>query len=304
MRNTTASTRPLWWLAPCVAILLLVTHSAAHGEDIVKDVADGVKYGYSKLYNFTGQFVHGIRKLGQEPQTDEVSAKKKIFILAGQSNMAGRGAIINGVVPPDNTPDPSKIFRLNALLEWEVAHDPLHKDIDLGKPCGVGPGMSFANTVKDRLGVIGLVPCAIGGTSIIKWEKGGILYENMIKRAKAAVEVGCGGEVKALLWYQGESDTHNLTEALKYKDRLEKFINDVRIDLDIPSLPVLEVIIESSDGPFKDVVIEQQKALKMPNVVQVDSDGLELNKDKIHLNTEAEVQMGKLLAGAYLNNFA
>ncbi|KAL2460284.1 putative carbohydrate esterase [Abeliophyllum distichum] len=233
--------------------------------------------------------------------TEKTSSKMS---LTARATWLAAGAIINGVVPPDNTPDPSKVFRLNALLEWEVARDPLHQDIDLGKPCGVGPGMSFANTVKERLGVIGLVPCAIGGTSISKWEKGGILYENMIKRAKAAVEVGGGGEIKALLWYQGESDTYDLKEALMYKERLERLIDNVRADLNIPSLPILEVIIESSDGPLKDVIIKQQKALKMPNVVQVDSDGLELNKDKIHLNTDAEVKMGKLLADAYLNNFA
>jgi len=295
MSNTAASTRPLRWLAPCFTVLLLATHSAAH-EDIVTDVTDGVKYGYSKLYNLTGQFVH--------PLKDGVSAKKQIFILAGQSNMAGRGLIIDGVVPVDNTPDPSKVFRLNAQLNWEVARDPLHIDIDLGKPCGVGPGMSFANTVKDRLGVIGLVPCAKGGTSIKQWEKGGELYEKMIKRAKAALEVGNGGEIKALLWYQGESDTHDLKEAKKYQVRLGKLIENVRADLNMPSLPVLEVIIESSDGPFKDEIIKQQKAFTMPNVVKVDSDGLGLNKDKIHLNTEAEVQMGKRLADAYLKKFA
>lgn len=303
MRNTTSSTRPLWWLALCVAVLLLATHSAAH-EDIGRDVADRMKYGYSKLYNLTGQILHSIRKLGNEPLNVGISAKKQIFILSGQSNMAGRGAIVDGLVPVDNTPDPSKVFRLNAQLKWEVAHDPLHKDIDLGKTCGVGPGMSFANTVKAQLGVVGLVPCAIGGTSIKQWNKGGVLYENMIKRAKAAVKVGGGGEIKALLWYQGESDTHDLKEARKYKERLEKLINNVRADLNMPSLPILEVIIESSDGPLRDEIIKQQKAFKMPNVVKVDSHGLGLNKDKIHLNTEAEVQMGKRLAAAYLKEFA
>ncbi|CAL1402650.1 unnamed protein product [Linum trigynum] len=48
---------------------------------------------------------------------------------------------------------------------------PLHADIDAGKACGMGPGISFANSVRDRLcgggsGAIGLVPCAVGGTTI------------------------------------------------------------------------------------------------------------------------------------------
>ncbi|CAA2976077.1 Hypothetical predicted protein [Olea europaea subsp. europaea] len=291
MKNIIASTLPLWCLASCASILLLTTHSAAR-EDIVKDVVDGVKYSCSKFYNLTGQ-------------KDGICAKKQIFILGGQSNMAGRGAIINGEVPVDNTPDPLKVFRLNAQLEWEVARDPLHTGIDIGKPCGVGPGMSFANSVKTRLGVIGLVPCARGGSSIKEWEKGEEHYNTMIQRAKAAVEVGGGGgEIKALLWYQGESDTYNLNDAESYKEHLEKLVQNARTDLNMPSLPILLVIIESGDGPFKDEVIKQQKAFKMPNVVKVDSKGLGLNKDNVHLNTEAQVQLGKWLADAYLNNFA
>ncbi|KAK7825197.1 putative carbohydrate esterase [Quercus suber] len=53
-----------------------------------------------------------------------------------------------------------------------MSHEPLHKDIDTRRICGVGLGMPFAHEVlaKDpNFGVIGLVPCAIGGTMITKW---------------------------------------------------------------------------------------------------------------------------------------
>ncbi|XP_022871707.1 probable carbohydrate esterase At4g34215 [Olea europaea var. sylvestris] len=126
----------------------------------------------------------------------------------------------------------------------------------------------------------------------------------MIKRAKAIVEVGDGSEIKALRWYQGESDTSKLNNAENSKGRLEKFVQNIRTDLNMPSLLILMVIIESADGPFKYKVIKRQKAFKMPNIVKVDSDGLGFNEDNVHLNTEAEVQLGKWLADAYLNNFA
>ncbi|CAA2961316.1 Hypothetical predicted protein [Olea europaea subsp. europaea] len=163
MRNTIAFTFLLWWLASYISVLL-TTHSATH-EDIMKDVPDGVKYGYSKFYNLIYHFPIRIQK-------DGISAKKQIFTLKVQRNMAGRGAIINSVVPVDNTPDPSKVFRLNVQLKWEVARDPLHKGNNIDKPCMVGPGMSFTNTMKTRLGVIDLVPCAKGGSSIEEWKKG------------------------------------------------------------------------------------------------------------------------------------
>ncbi|CAA3032599.1 Hypothetical predicted protein [Olea europaea subsp. europaea] len=94
----------------------------------------------------------------------------------------------------------SKSFQLNVQLKWEVTHDPLHRDIDINKPCRVGTGISFVNSVKSRLGVIDFEPCARGGSSIKEWEIGDKHYENMIKRAKAIVkDGGVGGDIKTLV---------------------------------------------------------------------------------------------------------
>lgn len=174
---------------------------------------------------------------------------KSIFILAGQSNMAGRGGVEynkywNKVVPPENKPSP-QIMRFSAKQQWEEARDPLHTNID-HKICGIGPGMSFANTVlakEPSIGVIGLVPCAVGGTKIVEWKKGMKLYNDMIERTKAALKDG--GNLKALLWFQGESDTVVEEDALSYKTEFEKFVADVRADLQAPTLPVVQVSDET-----------------------------------------------------------
>lgn len=172
---------------------------------------------------------------------------KSIFILAGQSNMSGRGGVINatwdGTVPPECRPNPA-ILRLNANLHWEEAEEPLHRDIDVNKPCGIGPGMSFSNSVLRRdpgIGLIGLVPCAIGGTNISEWRRGGTLYNQLLRRAEAAVEGGGGGLIRAILWYQGESDTESIEDAKLYRRRLHRFFTDVRSDLMSPVLPVIQV---------------------------------------------------------------
>ncbi|KAL0669144.1 hypothetical protein Bca4012_031848 [Brassica carinata] len=125
--------------------------------------------------------------------------------------MAGRGGVYNdtskniivwdGVIPPECRSNPS-ILRLTAKLEWEEAKEPLHADIDVNKTNGVGPGMSFANRVVNRFGMVGLVPCSVGGTKLSQWQKGEFLYEETVKRAKAAVASG-GGSYQAVLWYQG-----------------------------------------------------------------------------------------------------
>lgn len=160
--------------------------------------------------------------------------------------MAGRGGVFRDhhhhqhwdrVVPNECGPHPS-IHRLSAHLQWEPAHEPLHADID-AKVCGVGPGMAFANGVRERVGVVGLVPCAVGGTAIKEWARGEHLYESMVKRARASVKGG--GEMKGLLWYQGESDTSTQHDADAYHGNMVKLIENVREDLGLPSLPIIQV---------------------------------------------------------------
>ncbi|CAH9075944.1 unnamed protein product [Cuscuta epithymum] len=237
-----------------------------------------------------------------------VQSPKNIFILSGQSNMAGRGGVDkhkhwDGVVPSQCSPDPSKIFRFSAQRHWEVAAEPLHYDIDTKKTCGVGPGMSFSNAMKESVGVMGLVPCAVGGTALKEWARGELLYENMVSRAKAAI-CGDGCEIKGLLWYQGESDTLSKQDAESYKSNMETLIHNFRCDMNLPSLPIVQVAIASGDEKYIGEVRKSQKMINLPNVVCVDALGLQLKDDKLHLTTEAQVQLGKMLAEAYLTHFA
>ncbi|KAI4298501.1 hypothetical protein L6164_032052 [Bauhinia variegata] len=242
--------------------------------------------------------------------SDQNPTKIQIFILSGQSNMAGRGGVVrhpdnskqwDGVVPLECRPDPS-ILRLNAHLQWEPAHDPLHTDIDT-KTCGVCPGMPFANAVRQRVGgVLGLVPCAVGATAIKEWARGEDLYENMIKRAKESAK-GNHSDIKALLWYQGESDALTKDDAEAYRVNMEKFIDNVREDLQLPSLPIIQVALASGDERYIETVREAQKGINLPNVVCVDAKGFPLQEDNMHLTTGAQVQLGHMLADAYLSHF-
>ncbi|MED6218581.1 hypothetical protein PIB30_027919 [Stylosanthes scabra] len=231
-----------------------------------------------------------------------------IFILAGQSNMAGRGGVNettatwDGVVPPQCRPNPS-ILRLNAQLEWVEAQEPLHADIDVTKTNGVGPGMAFANRILEKqpgMGLIGLVPCAIGGTNISEWERGKVLYTRMMKRVKASLQLQGGGGVEALLWYQGESDTLLLSDAKSYRRRLRKFFSDLRADLNSPLLPIIQVALASGEGPYMEVVREAQLDTDLLNLRTVDAKGLPLGPDGLHLTTQAQVSLGQMMADAFL----
>jgi len=50
-----------------------------------------------------------------------------------------------------------------------------------------------------------------------------------------------GGTIRAILWYQGESDTVTKEDADAYKGNMETLITNLRNDLNIPSLPVIQV---------------------------------------------------------------
>ncbi|KAF5727269.1 carbohydrate esterase [Tripterygium wilfordii] len=102
----------------------------------------------------------------------------------------------------------------------------------------------------------------------------------MVERSKESVKDG--GEIKALLWYQGESDTSSTHDAKAYQANMERLIENVREDLNLPSLPFSQ----------------------LPNVVCVDAKGLSLKEDNLHLTTEAQVKLGHMLAQTYLHHFA
>ncbi|XP_066399060.1 probable carbohydrate esterase At4g34215 [Miscanthus floridulus] len=233
-----------------------------------------------------------------------------VFILAGQSNMSGRGGATNGtwdgIVPPECAPS-ERILRLSPALRWEEAREPLHAGIDVGNVVGIGPGMPFAHAVlagsEGAESVVGLVPCAQGGTPIANWSRGTELYERMVTRARAAVAECSGrGELAGMLWFQGEADTMRREDAELYRRRMETLVHDVRGDLGRPDLLVIQVGIATAqyNGKFLDLVREAQKAVTLPNVKYVDAMGLPIASDHTHLTTDAQIQLGNKLAKSYL----
>ncbi|KAF3956546.1 hypothetical protein ACB098_01G022100 [Castanea mollissima] len=232
-----------------------------------------------------------------------------IFILAGQSNMAGRGGLNtpkwDGKIPFESNPNPN-ILQLTLNKSWVQAHEPLHVGIDYNKTVGIGPGLPFANAIlakEPSFGVIGLVPCAKGATKIKQWALGTELYKRLVERTKASLQ--SGGKIQALLWYQGESDTNKKADAESYKSRLEKLFQDFRRDLNSPDLPIILVAIASAEGPaLMETVREAQLSINLNNVKCIDAKGSHFNTDKLHLDTASQVLLGQKLADTFLSTFS
>ncbi|MEO6078934.1 MAG: sialate O-acetylesterase [Steroidobacteraceae bacterium] len=238
-------------------------------------------------------------------QTPTLPAKDKfhLFLLVGQSNMAGRGA----VTPDDKIPAP-RILMLNKAGEWVPAVDPMHFD----KPAaGVGLGRTFAAVVAEASpGVtIGLIPCAVGGSPIDTW-KPGMLFEetnsypwdDTIRRAKVALEAGT---LRGILWHQGESDTKPEL-AQSYGPKMRDVVVRLRAELNAPNVPfVLGQLGKFEGAPWSALQILVDQAHRdlvtaVPLAAFVSAEGLKDKGDKLHFTADSYREFGRRYAEAFL----
>lgn len=220
-----------------------------------------------------------------------------LYLLIGQSNMAGRGAL--DATPPADEP---RIFALAPDGTWMIARDPLHEKIGRTEP-GVGPGLSFARKMLEANPkiTIGLIPCAVGGSPLKRWEKGADLYTAALGRALAATKIGT---LKGVLWHQGETDAGKADAAASYESRLVKMIASLREDLGRPELPVVvgEIgrFLKPDKQPHADAVRAAIKRVPsiVPHSAFVDSEGLEHKGDSLHFDTASTRELGVRYARA------
>ncbi|MBX2821121.1 MAG: sialate O-acetylesterase [Rhodothermaceae bacterium] len=240
----------------------------------------------------------------EKPEQEQLTGVRAydLYLLIGQSNMAGRGVVAH----VDRTGNPN-IKTLNREGEWVPAVDPIHFD----KPiAGVGPGRSFAMAVlkQNPSKTIGLIPGAVGGSPISSWEPGGYHeptdthpYDDALERARIALR---SGEIKAILWHQGESDS-NETLAPLYKENLIQLIERLRTDLDNPDLPVLiGQLGQFEEKPWNEWRMMIDKAHReavqeLNDVFFVPSDGLSHKGDTLHFSAEASREFGERYADVY-----
>lgn len=239
---------------------------------------------------------------------DEVKLPEKkdfqLFLLAGQSNMAGRGKIDAKAREAD-----PRILAINKQNAWQVAMDPLHWD----KPAaGTGIGKPFAEIIaaKNPGATIGLIPSACGGSPISTWKPGqhwgqtkSHPWDDSIARAKLAMK---SGTLKAILWHQGESDS-NAEKAPEHAKNLEDLITRFRKELDAPDLPF--IIGQLGRFPAKPWdknreavdAAQHEVAAKVKNVRFVEIPNPESIGDHLHFDTPTLRRFAKGYADAYLD---
>ena len=246
-------------------------------------------------------------------------AKKLLVLLAGQSNMAGRGY----AGADDLTPVPGVEY-IRPDFQWSPAIEPITKDRafigtfgangekivsddpfetvlpDIGqKVVGVGPGRTFGKSfAEDMPGAeIGLIPTAVGGTGIVSWLPGGVdkwvdtmhPYDDAIKLAKEAQK---SGKIVAILWHQGETDAMEQTP--DYKEKLRQVVCNFRRDLDLDdTVPFIAgnmaSFYDKNIADHIDIVDNAIRELseELPAFYTVDTKDLNHRGDKLHFDAES-----------------
>ncbi len=215
----------------------------------------------------------------------------QLFLLIGQSNMAGRGK----VEPKDQVTNP-RILMLTKDLKWVPAKDPVHFDKDVA---GVGLCSEFARTLvaADKDLRIGLIPCAVGGSSLDQWKPDGQFYQETLRRAREAMK---RGQLAGILWHQGESDS-DPAKIATYGERFSTLIGRLRKDLEAPAVPVVMGELgrfRPASKPFNDALPAIAK--QVPNCGLATAEGLDDKGDKLHFDAPSQRKLGERYAAVYL----
>lgn len=238
----------------------------------------------------------------QKEVADKMPPKDKLhlYLLIGQSNMAGRGALDS-----EKRISRSRLLTFAPNNEWTYAIEPLHHD----KPAiaGAGLGMSFARQMADadKNITVGLIPCAVGGTPLERWQKGGDLYEAALVRAHEALKAGT---LKGILWHQGEADSGSESKSRNYAERLSGMVRDLRADLAVGDVPFVAgklgefLAVETKDKKPTFWPLVNAQIATLPTLVKnaafVESTGLKDKGDGVHFDTASLRIFGERYAEA------
>lgn len=244
-----------------------------------------------------------------------IAQEYDIFILAGQSNMDGRGKAAD---LPKELAGPQQHVRFfyrnppHACKEW-VALAPGYSIAPSYKgalPSNTfGPEINFGAQIAKALPNrrIALIKGSKGGTSLAKdWAPGqkgnpasqGPQYKYLQETlAMALDQLKKNGDtyvLRGMIWHQGESDAALAAEV--YQQRLAEFIARIREDLNQPGLPF--VIGEVFDNGKRDSIRTAQLAVSksIPRVGFFSVKDLATWDKGTHFDAASQLAMGERFA--------
>jgi hypothetical protein len=242
-----------------------------------------------------------------------------VFLLSGQSNMAGADALVSDLTADQKKTVDSVIIYMDA----EGDADKRGKWLTLGpgfgsKSSNFGPELFFGRTLADSLKTkIAIIKDAVSGVPLGAAQNGylppssnggtgGTLYKNMMTHIDAALKsfdtTRYTPRWAGFVWLQGENDAMVQSQANAYEKNLTNLINDIRAKTKVDDLPVILPMIDvqtrwtyNSQIRAADVACK----LKLKNVDTMDTKGLPTNT--IHYRAQGHVKIGTICAQRWLS---
>jgi hypothetical protein len=220
----------------------------------------------------------------------------ELYVLAGQSNMAGRGYITGDFKTETN----DHVFMLTKDNTWVQAKHPVHFD----KPAaGVGPGLAFGIVMATQNPKvrIGLIPTAVGGSPIEHWMPGAYdaatkthPWDDAVERIKFAMQYGV---IKGVIWHQGESNANQPEQIKAYLAQLQELIGRFRQLVGNDKLP----FVAGQLGNYRpNFILFNEEILKLPAMVPytavVTTENLVHRGDTLHFDSPSAEELGRRYA--------
>lgn len=212
-------------------------------------------------------------------------------LMIGQSNMAGRG-YLDAVKPIVN--ENIKMLRNG---RWQMMAEPINFDRQVA---GVSLAASFAASycVDHPEAVIGLIPCAEGGSCIDEWLPGGELYTHAVFQCQLALK---NSELLCILWHQGESDSSG-DRPRQYYEKLSRVFESLKRDLNLKNTPILigglpDFLGKVGFGAYAteyEAINQALEAYTDENDLTyfITAKGLTSNPDGIHIDAQSQRRFG------------
>ena len=242
-----------------------------------------------------------------EARPVSVPKKKKIwvFVMAGQSNMAGRGQVL-----PEDTTTNERILAINRNGDLVLAKEPLNLNEPsmVGLDCGVSFARTLLKTCPADVSIL-ILHTAVGGSSIQKWIHDSVhrevpLLTNFKTRVSAAKKFGT---IKGIIWHQGEADANSKGIPV-YANRLDTLFGKFREICGSKELPIvmgeLGHFSKTSHDSFMQINrIMDAHAAKDPNSAVVKTGDLIHKGDFLHFDGAGQRTLGSRYAEAFVSKW-
>ena len=240
------------------------------------------------------------------------ASRLKVYLLGGQSNMAGAGAA-NDLPPELQEPQtdvliyPGYYHNVYQGGSWEYLQPNLRNIYFFGPEVTFGRAIADAQPGEN----IALIKYSLGATNL--WEEWRspntgrgpagpqyVAFMNTVTDALVSLEANYEPEIMGMIWMQGESDCSIESRALAYEQNLTYFIESVRWHVGVPNLPF--VIGQISEAPvwiYGDIVRQAQLNVSetVPYTSVFSTSDLTMC-DPYHYDAAGQITLGSRFAAA------